>query len=257
MNLAEPGVSNSAAFLECLKTYGLMQWVSDLTHQSGSLLDHIIAREASTLLLDKPKVLDMITDHRLILFGIHKHQPLSKPTTIKFQKLNDIPTQVIQHEISDVFKLCQETDDPNAYIEMINKAWLTTLDRMVPEKESRKKDQKRLPWFNAEALKLKQLKRQMEARYIKSHPEDKKAYQQARKIYLLKLKKAKFPYLNTAVENTHGNQRKLFGLLDSLTKEPGGNLMPQGCDESLADGFACFFMKKSKKSMNLSILKTD
>ena len=77
---------------------------------------------------------------------------------------------------------------------MVNKAWLTALDRMVPEKESRKTDQKRLPRFNAEALKLKQLKRQMEARYIKSHSEeDMKAYQQARNIYLLKLKKGKMP----------------------------------------------------------------
>ena len=171
---------------------------------------------------------------------------------IKFRILNDIPTQVIQHEISEVFKLCQEIDDPNAYIEMVNKAWLTALDRMAPEKESRKKDQKRLPWFNAEALKLKWLKRQMEARYIKSHSEeDKKAYQQARNIYLVKLKKAKCLYLNTAVENTHGNQRKLFRLLESLTKEPGGNLMPQGCDESLADGFACFFHETICESFNL------
>ena len=194
VNLAEPGVSNSAAFLECLKTYGLRQWVSDPTHQSGSLLDHIITREVSTLLLDKPKVLDVITDHRLIFLGIHKHQLPSKPTMIKFRKLNDIPTQVIQHEISDVFKLSQEKDGPNAYLEMVNKAWLTALDRMAPEKESKKKDQKRLPWFNAEALKQKWLKRQKEARYIKSHSEeDKKVYQQARNIYLLKLKKSKMP----------------------------------------------------------------
>ena len=45
-----------------------------------------------------------------------------------------------------------------------------------------------------EALKQKQLKRWMKARYIKSHSEeDKKAYQQARNIYLLKLKKIKMP----------------------------------------------------------------
>ena len=70
VNLAEPGVPNSAAFVECLETYGLMQWVSDPTHQSGSLLDHVITREASTVLLDKPMVLDLISAHRLIFFGI-------------------------------------------------------------------------------------------------------------------------------------------------------------------------------------------
>ena len=79
---------------------------------------------------------------------------------------------MIQHEISDVFELCQEIEDPNAYIEMVNKAWLTALDRMAPEKESWKKDQKRLPWFNAETLKQNWLKRQMEARYIKSCSEE-------------------------------------------------------------------------------------
>ena len=63
----------------------------------------------------------------------------------------------------------------------------------------------------------------MEASYFKSHSEqDKKAYQYARNVYVFKLHKAKCLYLNAAVEDTHGDQRKLFGLLDSLTKEPGG-----------------------------------
>ena len=255
INLREPGMPNSAAFLECLETYGLMQWVLDPTHQSASLLDHIITGEASTVLLDRPKVLDLISDHRLILFGIPKHQPLSKPTIVKFKKLNDIPTQVMQQEISDVFKLCQKTDDPNTYLEIANKTWLTALDRIAPEKESRKKDWKRLPWFNAKALALKQIKRQMEARYIKSHSEvDKKAYQDARNIYLLKLKRTKCLYSNTAVENTQGDQRKLFGLLYFLTKEQEGNLMSLACDASLAEGFTCFFVKKLKLYVNYSIL---
>ena len=106
MNLVEPGVPNHAAFIECLETYGLMQWVSDPTHQSGSLLDHVLTREASTVLLDKPIVLDLISDHRLILFAISKYQPPGKPVMVKLRELNDILTQVIQQEFSDAFKLC-------------------------------------------------------------------------------------------------------------------------------------------------------
>ena len=70
VNLAEQGEPNSAAFLEFLETYGLMQWVSDPTHQSGSLLDRVITREATSAVLDKPKVLDLVSDHRLIPLGI-------------------------------------------------------------------------------------------------------------------------------------------------------------------------------------------
>ena len=92
---------------------------------------------------------------------------------------------------------------------------------MALEKESLKKDWNRLPWFNAEALAEKLLKRQMEARYFKSHSkQDKKAYQHARNVYLQN--GAKCLYLNAAVEDTHGDQRKLFGLLDSLTKRAWG-----------------------------------
>ena len=57
----------------------------------GSLLDHVIARENSTVLLDRPKVLELISDHRLIHFDISKHQLPCKPTIIKFRKVNDIP----------------------------------------------------------------------------------------------------------------------------------------------------------------------
>ena len=121
-------------------------------------------------------VLDLVSDHRLILFGIPKYQAPGKTTMVRFRKLNDISAQVIQQELSDVSKLCQETDDMNTYLEIANKAWSMALDRMAPEKESLKKDQKRLPWLNAEALVQKQLKRQMEARYIKSHTEQDKKH---------------------------------------------------------------------------------
>ena len=152
VNLADLSEPNSAAFLEFLETYGLMQWVLDPTHQSGSLLDHVITREASSAVLDKTMVLDLVSDHRLILFGIPKHQAPSRTTTVKFRRLSDISSQVIEQELFDVFKLCQETNDPNTYLEIANKAWSIALDRMAPEKESLKKDWKRLPWFNAEAL---------------------------------------------------------------------------------------------------------
>ena len=122
VNLAEQGEPNSAAFLEFQETYGLMQWVSDPTHQSGSLLDHVITREASSAVLDKPMVLDLLSDHRLILFGIPKHQAPDTVTTVRFRRLNDISGWVIHQELSDVFKLCQETDEQNTYLEIANKA---------------------------------------------------------------------------------------------------------------------------------------
>ena len=115
INLQKLELPNSAAFLECLDSYALKQWVLDSTHQSGSLLDHVITRENSTLLLDRPEVLELISDHRLIRFDISKHQLPCKPTMIKFRKLNDIPSQVIKQEISDVLNLCDGIKDPSIY----------------------------------------------------------------------------------------------------------------------------------------------
>ena len=234
-----------------------MQWVSDPTHQSGSLLDHVITREASSAVLDRPMVLDLVSDHKLVVFGIPKHQALGRITTVKFRRLNDFSAEVIQQELSDVCKLCQETDDPNTYLEIANKAWSIALDRMAPEKESMKKDWKRLPWFNAEALTQKHLKRQMEARYFKSCSEqDKKAYQHTRNVYLFKLNRARHLYLNAAVEDMYGDQRKLFGLLDFLTKEPGGIPCHQALMHHLQKALLVFSGIKLKPYANLSILKT-
>ena len=98
VNLAEQGEPSSAAFLALLETYGLMQWVLDPTHQSGSLLDHVITTEAFSAVLDKPMVLDLVSDHKLILFGIPKHQAPGKTTMVRLRKLNDISAQVIQQE---------------------------------------------------------------------------------------------------------------------------------------------------------------
>ena len=109
-----------------LAEQGLMQWVLDPTHQTGSLLDHVITREASSAVLDKPMVLDLVSDHRLILFGIPKHQAPGRTTMVKVWSLNDISAQVIQQKLSDVFKLCQETKGPNTYLKIANKAWSIT-----------------------------------------------------------------------------------------------------------------------------------
>ena len=97
----------------------------------------------------------------------------------------------------------------------------------------------------------------MEARYIKSHTEQgKKAYQHVRNIYLFKLNRAKSLYLNAAVEDTHGDQRKLLGLLDSLTKEPGGTQCHQALMHHLQKALHAFSVIKLKPYANLSILKT-
>ena len=136
-------------------------------------------------------------------------------------------------------------------------AWTMALDRMAPEKESLKRDQKRLPWFNAEALVQKWLQRQMEARYIKSHTEqDKKAYQQVRNIYLYKLNRAKCLYQNVAIEDTHGEQWKLFELFDFLTEEPGGTQCCQAQMHYLQKALHPLSRIKLKPYVNLSILKT-
>ena len=61
-------------------------------------------------------------------------------------------------------------------------------------------------------------------------------------VYLFKLNRAKYLYLNAAVEDTHGDQRKLdywIPLLKSL-----GNPVPPSSDALLAEGFASFFWDK-------------
>ena len=93
---------------------------------------------------------------------------------------------------------------------------------------------------------------------MKSHSEvDKKPYQDGRNIYILKLKRAKCLYLNTAVEETQGNQKKIFGLLDSLTKEPRGNLMPLGSEASLARGFCRLSSRERIETIHKSFNLTD
>ena len=97
------------------------------------------------VLLDRPKVLELISDHRLIHFDISKHQLPCKPTIIKFRKVNDIPSQVIKQEISDVLNLCDGIKDPNIYLESANKAWLTALNKITPEKGVQEERSKKNP----------------------------------------------------------------------------------------------------------------
>ena len=72
-----------------------MQWLSDSTHQSGSLLD-----KCYYLSGNKAGQTNLVSDQTLILFGIAKHQAPGRITTVKY-RLNE-SAQVIQQELSDV-----------------------------------------------------------------------------------------------------------------------------------------------------------
>ena len=125
--------------------------------------------------------------------------------------------------------------------------------RMTAEKESLKKDQidslssMQKLWYKRGKWKPDRLRPPTQ--------KEKKAYQHVRNIYLYKQNRVKCLYLNATVEDTHSDQRNLFGLLDSLTKEPGGNYGTHS-DISLEKALDAFSRIKLKPYTNLSNLKT-
>ena len=135
----------------------LTDWVSHLLNrhmdQRSSLLDHVITRVASSTVLDKPRVLHLVSDYRLVLIGISKYQAPGKTTTVRFWKLNDISTQVIQQEHSDLVRLCQKADDPNTFWRLQIKPglwhWTEWPLRRSPWREMRRDslDSMQKPWY--------------------------------------------------------------------------------------------------------------
>ena len=142
---------NSFRFFKQLNTFNLCQHVSLPTHNSGHILDLIIAN-ASLNLLICPYMLDtFISNHRTACVEIDLPKPTVNKVTFSYRPINKINFTEFNQDMSKVFS---NLDNFNleSLIDYFNSSMSLLLDKYVPLKTVTVKPCTSNPWFTSYLL---------------------------------------------------------------------------------------------------------
>ena len=104
----------------------------------------------------------------------------------------------------------------------------------------------RIPWFNDDIKQLKRKRRRLEKKALQTDlPGDWNDYHKVRNQYSALIKSARVNYYSNLIHQCAGDSRKLFRVVNSLSRKPLVTALPEHDDPSKrANEFGTFFVKK-------------
>ena len=118
------------------------------------------------------------------------------------------------------------------------------LDRHASLKTKNLATRVRIPWFNADVLQLKRIRRKAERKVLKSGlPSDWLAYPKMFNGYAALIKSTRTSFYSDLIDTCASDSRKLFTLVTSLCKDPNDSNLPSHDDpDLLGNRFGEFFV---------------
>ena len=144
--------------------------------------------------------------------------------------------------------LCASVDSDNidALSDCFNMTLTDILDKHAPLKTRIMINRPRTPWFNDGIKQLKRKRRRLEKKALKTDlPGDWNNYHKVRNQYSALLKSAHVNYYSNLIDQCAGDSRKLFRVVNSLSREPLETALSEHDDPTkLAHEFGTFLLKK-------------
>ena len=137
-------------------------------------------------------------------------------------------------------------DNIDALSDCFNMTITDILDKHAPLKTRIMINRPKIPWFNDDIKQLKRKRRRLEKKALKTDlPGDWNNYHKVRNQYSALLKSARVNYYSNLIDQCAGDSRKLFRVVNSLSREPLETALPEYDDPTkLANEFGTFFLKK-------------
>jgi len=224
VHLEDLSSSHTKRYLNILSQFGLRQHVSEATHRSGGILDHVITsdeEEVAELHVSPPT----ISDHAFIKFilpSVH-HQPIHIIRTLRGWKSFDAEAFGNALRSSKLFSPT-ETLDALTVPQLFDLYTSTTtllLDTMLPRKCVKTRIRPLAVWFDGECHQLRRRVRCAERRYRRTKdPDDRLTWiTQLRALHRLYHHK-EASYWEQLVLRNAKNPKRLWSSISSLLGRP-------------------------------------
>jgi hypothetical protein len=199
----------------------LVQWVSLATHVGGGTLDHICTREEEDAILQPLQVHaaenpGAVSDHALLIFEVHSRKKPESKKKITYRRwdalnkqefgerlsrgLGDIPLAESERMLECVMKVCKDL-----------------LDDMVPIKTKQVTAKSVPPWYSHDIHLARAERRRLERIWRRTkREEDMNRFKEQAKLVKKKLYETKEAFFQRRVQESAGNQKEMYNLINTL-----------------------------------------
>jgi hypothetical protein len=241
--------SSATRFTNIINSMGLINHVDIPTHVQGHTLDLIITRASTDFHITDVQATHYISDHSFICAITSLTKPVSGVKYVTRCKLGHVNMDSFKKDLqeSDFCKHPANTLDElvSQYDESLKKV----LDLHAPAKSKVIRVTSVIPWFTSELGELKLRRRKSEYKWKASKQEEHyQDFKALRNEFTYQCKQRKKEYYTNEVLNCGKDQKKLYKLVDRLTRGVTPTQLPDyNSMQQLTNDFAEFFSNKIDK----------
>ena len=235
---------------ELIFEYSLTQHVRCPTNTNGNTIDLVLSLADSNL-ISYPTQCSLITDHFAILFDLNLPVIQINRHSISFRKIFPIDKPMCVNSV-----LHQLNNSISSYFSTLlvsfNLASSNSLDIFAPSITLINRPYSKSPWFNTELIKLRQLLRRLQRKYISSKLDsDLIKFKVCQSLYKNKLLSTKSSYFTDMLGIYGISSKQVYKLSFTLVGKTQTKHLPDQPDSVICSLFANFFQQKMSSIINV------
>ena len=235
-------------FKDLLSAHGLIQHITAPTHRYGHCLDLMITRENTSPLISNITVHPGLSDHYAIITDMNLKKPKMPTISVSTRHWKNVNIQDLCFDIeSQLENVNLEDGELDSCVNLFESTVRNILDDHAPLKTRTVKLQSESPWFNDDIRAARKTRRQLERKWRDNGKREvhRQEYRKQHDIVKNMINRAKIAHYSSLVEESSGNQKKLFNIVEKLLHKPKTPVLPSAhSDQDLANAFSHFFVTK-------------
>ena len=244
--------------INLLESFSFTQFVKDVTHSKGHIIDWVMGRQDDDLILSTFVTEELSSDHFTVISDLNIDHPKSQKQFSERRKISSINRDAFRHDLSTTIS---PVSCPTA--ETFDATLLAALDKHAPIVKKEIRSNRNDPWFpdiKDSLNEAKRKRRQAEKKKSKNKGVTifSQIYSQAKNLVTSIIVKAKSSYYSSQISNC-SNSKQIFDISNRILGKAQSSPLPSNLPASqLPDKFCEFFISKvSKIRSDLDQLVTD
>ena len=234
----------SNQFKDLLSAYGLIQHTTAPTHRYGHCLDLMITRENT--LISNITIHPGLSDHYAIITDMNLKKPKMPTISVTTRHWKNVNIQELCYDIeSQLENVNLEDGELDDCVNLFESTVRNILDDHAPLKTRTVKLQSESPGFNDDIRAARKTRRQLERKWRDNGKREvhRQEYRNQCDIAKNMINQAKIAHYSSLVEESAGNQKNLFNIVEKLLHKPQTTVLPSThSDQDLANAFSNFFV---------------
>ena len=246
IHVDNPADCNANRFKSLLQSHSLVQYVNGPTHIRGHCLDLLLTRSSSDL-ISEVHFHPGLSDHYGIMATINLTKIPLLSTTLKTRNLKQVDINQFSDDVCmSLSGINIELNSVDCAVRYYEEQLTGVLDRHAPISTRTVRSRPSSPWFTEDIRLARQACRRCERHWRKAKTTSNRDSFNLQKDTVHKLiNHAITEHYSTKIDESHGDQKKLFSIVKGLLNTTSKRVMPTAeSDEALVNTFSEYFSNK-------------